>query len=49
MIEKTGMTALITFDGLIPGVQQLCQMVDIPFVMVTKLTDLYKWYEGKHP
>ncbi|HPT70476.1 MAG TPA: AMP-binding protein, partial [Syntrophomonas sp.] len=39
MIEKTGMTALITFDGLIPGVQQLCQMVDIPFVMVTKLTD----------
>lgn len=39
MIEKTGMTALITFDGLIAGVQQLCQMVEIPFVMVTKLTD----------
>lgn len=39
MIEKTGMTALITFDGLIAGVQQLCQMVNISFVMVTKLTD----------
>ena len=39
MIEKTDMTALITFDGLIAGVQELCQMVDIPFVMVTKLTD----------
>jgi hypothetical protein len=31
------MTALITFDGLIAGVQQLCQMVNISFVMVTKL------------
>ncbi|HWQ73855.1 MAG TPA: AMP-binding protein [Syntrophomonas sp.] len=39
MIEKTGMTGLITFDGAIAGVQQLSQMVDLSFVMVTKLTD----------
>ena len=49
MIEKTGMTALITFDGLIPGVQQLRRMVEIPFVMVTKLTDFIQGMKVSTP
>lgn len=49
MIEKTGMTALITFDGAIGNVQELCRMVDIPFVMVTKLTDFINGMKTSTP
>ena len=49
MIEKTGMTALITFDGAIGNVQELCRMVNIPFVMVTKLTDFINGMEVSTP
>lgn len=49
MIEKTGMTGLITFDGAIAGVQQLCQMVDLSFVMVTKLTDFINGMKTSTP
>lgn len=49
MIEKTGMTALITFDGAMGNVQKLCRMVDIPFVMVTKLTDFINGMKESTP
>ncbi len=39
MFEKTGITALITFDGALGNVRELCKMVNIPFVMATRITD----------
>jgi long-chain acyl-CoA synthetase len=39
MAEITGMKGLITFDGVLPNVIPLTDQVDIPLVIVTKLTD----------
>jgi len=37
--QKTGMTTLFTFDMVLPNIQALCQQVEIPRVIVTKVTD----------
>ncbi len=39
IVETTGMTTLITFDMVLPLVREVCKEVDIPRVIVTKVTD----------
>ncbi len=40
--QKTGMTTLFTFDMVLPNIRALCQAVEIPRVIVTKVTDFIK-------
>jgi long-chain acyl-CoA synthetase len=42
MCGKTGVTTLFTFDMVLPNIRALCQAVDIPRVIVTKVTDYIK-------
>ena len=37
--KDTGMTGLFTFDTVLPKVKPLCQTLNIPLVIVTRLTD----------
>ncbi len=37
--ENTGLTTLITFDMVLPNVRPMCQTMDIPRVVVTRVTD----------
>jgi long-chain acyl-CoA synthetase len=39
MIETTGMTTLVTFDIVLPAIRTVAQEVDIPRIVVTKVTD----------
>jgi long-chain acyl-CoA synthetase len=39
LITDTGITTLITFDMVLPNIRPLCKSVDIPRVIVTKITD----------
>lgn len=39
MIKTTGMTTLFTFDIVLPAVRTVAQEVDIPRIVVTKVTD----------
>jgi long-chain acyl-CoA synthetase len=39
IIKKTGLTGLFSFDMALPNVKAVCQEVDIPLVIITKLTD----------
>jgi long-chain acyl-CoA synthetase len=39
LAEDTGITTLITFDMFLSNVRALCQTVEIPRVIVTKITD----------
>ena len=39
IVESTGLTALITFDMVLPHIRILCKSVSIPRVIVTKVTD----------
>ena len=40
--ETTGMTTLITFDMFLNNIRGLCKQVQIPRVVVTKITDYIK-------
>lgn len=42
MIENTGMTTLFTFDLVLPVIRTVCQEVDIPRIVVTRVTDYIK-------
>ena len=42
MIENTGMTTLFTFDLVLPAIRTVCQEVDIPQIVVTRVTDYIK-------
>jgi len=42
MIENTGMTTLFTFDLVLPAIRTVCQEVDIPRIVVTRVTDYIK-------
>jgi long-chain acyl-CoA synthetase len=42
IFELTGLTTLVTFDTVLPNVRPLCQDMEIPRVVVTKLTDYLK-------
>ncbi|MBA7508073.1 Long-chain-fatty-acid--CoA ligase [subsurface metagenome] len=39
MIKNTGMTTLVTFDIVLPAIRTVAQEVDIPRIVVTKVTD----------
>lgn len=42
MIKNTGMTTLFTFDLVLPAIRTVCQEVDIPRIVVTRVTDYIK-------
>jgi len=42
MIENTGMTTLFTFDLVLPAIRTVCQEVNIPRIVVTRVTDYIK-------
>ncbi len=42
MASATGMTTLITFDMVLPAIRALCKEIQIPRVIVTKVTDYIK-------
>jgi long-chain acyl-CoA synthetase len=44
VVRSTGLTTLITFDMMLPNVRHLCQAVDIPRVVVTRVTDYVKGF-----
>jgi long-chain acyl-CoA synthetase len=39
LTENTGITTLFTFDMVLPNIRPLCQAVEIPRIIVTKVTD----------
>ncbi|MEE9420797.1 MAG: AMP-binding protein, partial [Desulfatiglandaceae bacterium] len=39
LVQDTGITTLITFDMVLPNIRPLCQAVEIPRVVVTRITD----------
>lgn len=42
IIKNTGMTTLFTFDLVLPAIRTVCQEVDIPRIVVTRVTDYIK-------
>ncbi len=42
IIKNTGMTTLFTFDLVLPTIRTVCQEVDIPRIVVTRVTDYIK-------
>lgn len=42
IIKNTGMTTLFTFDLVLPVIRTVCQEVDIPRIVVTRVTDYIK-------
>ena len=42
IIKNTGMTTLFTFDLVLPAIRTVCQDVDIPRIVVTRVTDYIK-------
>jgi long-chain acyl-CoA synthetase len=46
IVQDTGLTTLITFDMMLHNVRPLCQQVDIPRVIVTKITEYIKGMES---
>jgi long-chain acyl-CoA synthetase len=42
MASTTGLTTLITFDMVLPAIRTLCKEIQIPRVIVTKVTDYIK-------
>ena len=49
LVEKTGITTLITFDMVLPNIRPLCQAVEIPRVIVTKITDYIEGFGKSTP
>jgi long-chain acyl-CoA synthetase len=49
LCTNTGLTTLITFDMVLPHIRQLCQAVEIPRVVVTKITDYIARFDRSNP
>ena len=49
LCTNTGITTLITFDMVLPNIRQLCQTVEIPRVVVTKITDYIARFDRSSP
>jgi len=49
LVSNTGITTLITFDMVLPNIRPLCQAVEIPRVIVTKVTDYINGFEKSTP
>lgn len=39
LAKKTGMTGIVTFENAVANVKQLVQRIDIPFILVTRISD----------
>jgi long-chain acyl-CoA synthetase len=49
VVRNTGISTLITFDMMLPNVRPLCHVVDIPRVVVTRITDYIKGFPPSTP
>ncbi|MFH1241017.1 MAG: long-chain fatty acid--CoA ligase [Pseudomonadota bacterium] len=49
VVQNTGITTLITFDMVLPNVRPLCDEVEIPRVIVTRITDYINGFEKSTP
>jgi long-chain acyl-CoA synthetase len=49
VVRTTGISTLITFDLMLPHVHSLCEAVDIPRVVVTRITDYIKKFPPSTP
>jgi len=49
LATDTGITTLITFDMVLPNVRVLCQAIDIPRVIVTRVTDFIESFGRSSP
>jgi long-chain acyl-CoA synthetase len=49
LCTNTGITTLITFDMVLPNIRPLCQAVEIPRVVVTKITDYIAGFDRSTP
>ena len=49
IITDTGVATLFTFDMVLPNIRALCQEIEIPRVIVTKLTDYIKGFDRSTP
>jgi nucleoside phosphorylase len=38
-VENTGITGLFAFDMVLPNVKAVCEIVSIPLVVITRITD----------
>ena len=49
LTSNTGVSTLFTFDMVLPNIRPLCQDVDIPRVIVTKVTDFVDGLDQSTP
>ncbi len=49
LVSNTGVTTLFTFDTVLPNIRPLCQVVKIPRVIVTKVTDYINGFDQSTP
>jgi len=49
LTSNTGVTTLFTFDMVLPNIRPLCQQVEIPRVIVTKVTDFIDGFGQSTP
>jgi len=49
LASKTGISTLITFDMVLPNIRALCQDVELPRVVVTKVTDYINGFPQSTP
>jgi long-chain acyl-CoA synthetase len=49
IVGDTGITTLVTFDMALPNVRPLCKTVEIPRVIVTKVTDFIDGFKQSTP
>lgn len=49
LTQNTGITTIVTFDMVLPNIRPLCQDVDIPRVIVTRVTDYIEGFDNSTP
>jgi long-chain acyl-CoA synthetase len=49
LTQNTGITTIVTFDMVLPNIRPLCQDVDIPRVIVTRVTDYIEGFDKSTP
>jgi long-chain acyl-CoA synthetase len=49
LISNTGITTLLTFDMVLPNIRPLCQQIEIPRIIVTKVTDFIDGFDKSTP
>jgi len=49
LVQNTGVTTLVTFDMVLPNIRPLCEAVEIPRVIVTRVTDFINGFGQSNP